>query len=253
MGGVLARVGLVALALGGVALGAPRGEPAEDEDPAERARVDALLARWERQAAGARTIVARFSRVDRSPDWKTETRYSGRVVLMSPNRARLELTRAGRRDGKGFDERVICTGREVYRYAAATRQVFIAAVDPTRRDLVDAGPVSLLFGLKAEEVKRRYRLSLLRDDRRRSVLRLIPRQSIDRGRFAWADVALARSTAEPEAIRLVAANGKDTETYTLHEVARNERVDPATFEATIPSGWSVVRIGADGRREGRRP
>jgi hypothetical protein len=139
MRGVLGVVGLAALAMGGVARAAPQmGE----EDPAARARIEALLARWERQGAGARAFVARFSRVDRSPEWKTEVRYDGRVVLSSPDKARLEVARADRRDGKGpgFDERVICTGREVYRYAAATRQVFVTPLDAARRDVLDEGP-----------------------------------------------------------------------------------------------------------------
>jgi hypothetical protein len=95
-------------------------------------------------------------------------------------------------------------------------------------------------------LKRRYQLVLLREDARRSLLRLIPRQSIDRGRFAWAEVALGRQTARPEALRLVAPNGKDTQTYTLREVERDAEVDPKSFEGTIPAGWSVVALGPDG-------
>jgi TIGR03009 family protein len=235
----------------------PERAAAGAEDREAQARLDGILARWERQSADARTLDARFTRVDRSPDWQMETRYEGRVLLRSPNKAYLNLVKAepGRREARAFHERIVCTGERVYRYAAQTRQVFVAPLDEGEAGRVlDEGPLPFLFNMRAEEAKARYRLVLDKQDVKRSLIQVYPLRSVDRARFYRVDVVLDRETSLPEVIRLVDPNGRDTQTYTFRDARRDAPIDASWFEPTIPKGWSVVAPNhGDPSRPGRPP
>jgi outer membrane lipoprotein-sorting protein len=80
-----------------------------------------LLALWEQQSAKITTLDATFDRVDESKVWDDVTHYKGRALLKSPNLACLNLERV-EPDGKktAFQERIICTGKDVWQYDGAS-------------------------------------------------------------------------------------------------------------------------------------
>jgi hypothetical protein len=94
--------------------------------------LDGVLTRWERQAAGARTVEASFTLVRRSPGWDDDLRLEGWARVAPPGKAcvQVELTGAARdaaeaAGASALAHRVVCTNEKVYEYDNATRHLYV--------------------------------------------------------------------------------------------------------------------------------
>src|SRR5690606_36713231 len=100
-----------------------------------------------------------------------------------------------------------------------------AALEPqSRGDLVPTRPqdvLPLLFEIKADEISKRYRLSLL--DRSEHVIRLaaVPRRPEELARYGRIEVELDAQTYRPIATRLVDSQGGGEMVYFLRDIVVN--------------------------------
>jgi hypothetical protein len=98
----------------------------------------------------------------------------------------------------------------------------------------------LLFGMKADEVKDRFRVRLIKQTAESDHLQLFPKRP---GGFTRFDLVLDRKSLLPSYLRLVDRNGKDTQTYTFTKARRNPPgMTDADFRAATPKGWTVVDL-----------
>ena len=219
-----------------------------------RKRMEEVLARWEQQSAGIRTLDATFTRIDNNVAWNDKVNFMGRAILKSPNLAFLDFRRFDE-EKKEFSlyEQIRCTGTEVYHYRNPTRQIFVypLAPDQSQRAL-EEGPLPFLFNFKAAEALRRYEMTMLSETMTHYYIRIRPREQIDREAFVQADIQLDKVKFLPDALLLVAPNGKDTQTYHFNTpgayIKPNVAVNATNFQGQVPPNWQVVRNpGPDGR------
>jgi TIGR03009 family protein len=246
-----ARLG-VAFAACCLALALPGSRPTFAQKPAQ-ARLDDLLARWEEQSSRIKTLDAKFVRIDESGVWQDKTTYLGRAILKSPDLAFLDFQQL---DGKKLEpyEQIRCTGSEVYHYRSSTRQIFIYPIPADRRQrALEEGPLPFLFNMRAAEAKRRYNMVYKSENSKDFLLTIQPREQADREAFIQADVALNNPTFRPDWIKLLAPNGKDSQTYDFRgegaHIRPNHSVNEANFKGVLLQGWAVVRHPDAGRRQ----
>jgi TIGR03009 family protein len=245
-----------------VAPAAPAGAPAAGPpkpapDPAAQKKMDQLLALWEKQSAKVKTLDATFDRVDESKVWDDVTHYKGRALLKSPNLACLNLERVDADAKKTtFQERVICTGKDVWQYDGASRQITVYHLDPNQQQgALQQGPLPFLFDMRVAEVKAQFDLVLAAENDQTYRIQIWPKQPADRGQFSVAVVDLNKQKFLPDALHLLSPNGKDMQRYyfttgkiTVGKIAidaagkivPNAPINEVNFEGKPWPNWKVV-------------
>jgi TIGR03009 family protein len=224
---------------------------------AAMAKMDQLLGLWEEQSSKIETLDAKFIREDMSRAWDAQEKYHGRAILKSPDYAFLDFQKVVG-DKLVPYEQIRCTGRDVYHYRSANNQIFIYPMPAQQRErALQEGPLPFLFNMRAEEAKKRYDMILYDETLTSYVILIAPREQIDREAFIRADVILDKQRFLPDAIKLYAPNGQDTQTYWFRKekegsyIRTNVPVNDKNFEGLVLKGWDVIRNpGGEGRSSG---
>lgn len=219
--------------------------PVLDAATAKR-KLDELLRLWEQQSKQIETLDARFIEEEIFTEFGTKTRFRGRAILKKPNLVFLDFQKQDKETKKLLPYRQIrCTGKEVLLYENDKAQIIVYPLpaDEQKRAL-EEGPLPFLFDMNAAKAKERYYMTLVSEDLTRYYISIQPRLDIDREEFIRADVVLDKEHFMPEAIRLTAANQKDTKTFWFkgegRGVVTNRPVNEQNFEFRRLKGWKVV-------------
>src|SRR5438309_864640 len=122
-------------------------------------RLDSLLMQWEAKMKSIQTLKATVTRQRDDKVFNTQDAFKGQAKYMKPNLALLELSRV---DRPTIFEKYICTGTFLYEYNLSNREVRCHELPPPKPGQVaDDNFLSFVFGMKAEEAKRRYDLQLM--------------------------------------------------------------------------------------------
>jgi outer membrane lipoprotein-sorting protein len=106
---------------------------------------------------------------------------------------------------------------------------------------LDAGPFKLLGGIRADELRRDYDVSLLDvpADDRHFRFHLVPKHDEERVEYTRIEAWIDRGTLTPATIMFVKPNA-EVETWTLVNAKINDAVAPKDFEVAAPRGWNVL-------------
>ncbi len=226
-----------------------RGESAADID------VETLLKRWEGQSSKLKTLDVAIFRADRVPSFDEIEYYEGRAIFKNPNLAFIDFKKI-KQDEQGkplkkedggwdaiHDERIVCTGSEVWQYKSETKQIFIFPLEKDQADkAIEEGPLPFLFNMKADEAKARYDMEMLPPPSATSyMVAITPKLDIDRESFSRASVQLDRSFMLPVRILLVSPDGKSSKDFKMESVKPNVAVQDANFVGKPYDKWKVVR------------
>jgi len=207
-------------------------------------RMDQLLITWEQRSAQVKELDAEFTRKDHSPAWQENTEYKGRALLKSPDLAYLDFLKFDPAEKKhNHHERIICTGKEVFHYQTASRQIFIFPLSAEERSrALEEGPLPFLFNMKADRAKQRYKMQLLSENAEGAWIDIRPLEKIDQESFSKVYVLLNKAKFLPDQLVIFAPNGTDTQLYKFSSIKVNSGVADANFQGVIPKeGWDVVR------------
>lgn len=192
---------------------APAG--ARQVDP----RLEKILLSWEAKSAQIKTLRAEFAQLyydevfgQRDPDTGRVQPDKGRgeLVYQAPDKGIFRVYEHGEKRGLfDFDrdrERWVCTGTEVYQYDTRERKVTVTPLPPELQgQAISEGPLPFIFGMKAEQAKRRYGLRLVKIGGLRAqdvCIEVIPRRQADLENFSRALVILDTDSYLPRAIRI---------------------------------------------------
>jgi TIGR03009 family protein len=236
-----ASAGVVGLAL--IAPGLSSGADAEGD-------LDAVLARWERQSASARSIEAWFTVVQRVPTWDLPpATVKGWAKVVRPGKACVQLERtesapdeSPEGGARTFAERYVCTGAKVYEYDSANRQILVFPQDTHAPGESTAWgeAFQFLYDVKAEALRAKYRVKLVKETPKAYLIQVLRRDDAGPSPVTRADIVLDRATLFPESVRLFAPNGQDSHTFRFTKVKRDGPVNPSYFEVRLIRGWTVV-------------
>jgi len=214
------------------------------------ARMEVLLKAWEQRSSQVKELDAAFTRQDKSPAWQEESEYQGRALLKSPDQAFLNFDKLEPvKKTYSHYERIICTGKEVFHYQTASKQIFIYPLNAEERArALEEGPLPFLFNMKADKAKQRYKMELFSEKDNYAWIQIFPLEKIDQETFSKVYVQLNTQRFLPDRLIIFAPNGKDTQDYKFSTIKMNSGIAANNFEGVLPKGWDVVRNPAAGQQ-----
>lgn len=220
----------------------PASPPAVPLDPKNN-RLDALLMQWEAKMKSVQTLRATQvtrERVDKV--FKTQDTFIGEAKYMKPNLAMLDLKRKDRQD---IFEKYICTGTYLYEYNQSNREIrYLELPPPKPGQVADDNFLSFVFGMRAEEAKRRYELKLVGEgqDKYYHYIEILPRFPADRADFERAQLVLTQDSMLPRRLTFVEPNGNRI-TWDIPFIETNLPLDRRQFESpALPTKeWKLVK------------
>ena len=204
-------------------------------------RLDSLLMQWEAKMKSIQTLKATVSRAREDKVFKTRDLFVGEAKYMKPNFALLDLRR---KDGQPIFEKYICTGTYLYEYNQGNREVRVQELPaPKAGQVAEDNFLSFVFGMKAEEAKRRYELNLVGDgtDKNYHYVEILPRLPADKADFQKAQLVLTQTTLLPRMLTFIEPNGNRI-TWDIPVIETGIPLDRREFASpTIPQGWRLVK------------
>ncbi|MDG3002977.1 outer membrane lipoprotein-sorting protein [Paludisphaera mucosa] len=229
--------------------------------------LETLLKRWEGQSSKLKTLDVVIFRRDDVPAFDEVEYYEGRALFKSPNLAFIDFKKIKQDDaGKPVkkdettwdsthEERIICTGNEVWQYKSDTRQIFVFPLEKDQAaKAIEEGPLPFLFNMKAEEAKQRYEIGLMPPPNDKSFgISIKPKLDVDKESFSHAFVQLDRAYMLPVRIVLVSPDGKSKKDFKLESVKPNATVKEENFVGKEFAKWKVIRNPAGEERPRNAP
>ena len=203
-------------------------------------RLDAYLRQWEERMKGIESLRAKVSRQEENRVFNTVENYDGEASFLRPNRAILELRK---RDNANVFEKFICTGNFLYEFNQAKREIRVHELPPPKNGkAVEDNFLSFLFGMKAEEAKSRYNLSVYKLDPNYIYLKIEPISAADKVDFKVAYLALNNATFLPRTLVFDQPNGNRVK-WDLPAIDTTVQLNPALFGKPKPEqGWTVKNM-----------
>jgi len=244
---------------------APAAPPWADQlTPQQLADVDRVLKAWETYGDRVEMFETEFARRTYEPDW--ESRQPGAVRLKTLDMGVLKY----KKPDKGFfeikgerAEKWICDGQSIYEYDFAGKQLtqHLLPAEMRGKPFGD-GPVPFVFGAKADKMKSRYWIRVLKMPQNANEpiwLEVWPRHQDDAADFRRAEVKLSATDLRPVGVLRYLTGGQQVrtadgqirtlggsyETYTFDKTVINPKDlfrffqgDP--FTARMDRGWTKV-------------
>lgn len=256
VGITLAAVLLAALAVHGQPPAAPPGAPAADQ------KLDAHLAGWQKTMGEVNNFHAKFELTRVANDvFKRERKYTGSVLCMKPNMARLRLDSttppppANPKDKakpKVDYEAYICNGKSLYAYIGLEETITEVPIPPANAG-AGGGNLMLDFlgGMPAGVAKKRFQINVFNEDANYVYLDIKPTLAKDREEFEHVRIALYGPKVPPPYTPYLPAqvymqkpNG-ETEMWKFTEQKTNiPGVDAKVFEPVKIPGWQFKQAPA---------
>lgn len=231
---LLAGVAAAQPAAGPAAPRAERPAPAVMQVAPVDPKLEALLKEWERKTAGIKTLHGEHFRREYNDVFAVEKQSSGKFWFAAPDRGRIDMRgeepapkQVGRKkqpNGAPFkveagqDQSWICNGREILVVDPPQKQFERLPIPPELQgDNINRSPLPFLFGMKAEDAKRRYRMKLVQESPEAAVLDVFPLSKSDSQNYSEARVYLDKETYVPYAVRLVDPAGNGSTEYLFYK------------------------------------
>ncbi len=244
------------LALAGVLVGsgvyaqqppqtAPTTPPAAQPAQPNAARLDALLLKWEQEMKNVQVLAAELARTTVDKTYGKAETFTGSAKYMKPNLAALEMVK---KDNPQVYEKYLCTGTYLYEYVPATKLLRVHEVPQPKNpagNVTDDNFLSFLFGMKAEEAKRRYDMRLVKEDQWYIYIEVLPRFPADKVDFQKARLILNQGNFLPRQVWFEQPNGNEI-TWDIPKLASgaDAKVQRSDFTPpqSAPAGWNMVKV-----------
>jgi TIGR03009 family protein len=231
---------LISLAIGGSVAGQQPQQPAAPVLDPSRNRLDALLIRWEQEMRSVNSVVAQCTRTSLDKAFQMTEVFEGTAKYMKPNLAMLEMQKRGKADAF---EKYICTGTFLYEYVPQNKVIRVHELPPPKPGQVaDDNFLSFLFGMKAEEARRRYDLRLVKEDQWYVYIEILPRLPADKSDFQRARLVLNNQSFLPRELWFEQPNGNEVK-WDIPKVESGVALNRNDFTSpNVPPGWNMARV-----------
>jgi TIGR03009 family protein len=214
----------------------PKGDPLRIETlpPA----LEDLLKEWEQSSSKVDTLTGTHKCYKFNSVFQTEVRTEGGFYFKAPDKGRFDMkgvkVKAGdqsiRKDPKtlkpyeiqsGNEERWICTGGVVLQINDKMKEVEVIPIPPELQGTnIVRSPLPFLFGLKAEDAKKRFEFKLIKNTDELATLEVTPRTNQEA--FLKAHVRLDKQLFVPNAVILYDVSGSIETWYYFEDVKVND-------------------------------
>jgi len=217
--------------------------PAEDNSRTEEQlspELEKVLRDWETKSAQVKSLTGNHVRTVYNLVFEEEKRSSGKFYLKNPDMGRIDLVGTNPKRGEkslrigksgepfrlqaDHAEKWICTGQEIVAIndEDKTFEVMPLPKEAQGENIVNT-PLPFLFGMKAEEAKRRYRIRMEKNTKDSVMLIIFPRLAADQQNYVEAWVMLEKTNYLPTAVKMFDPTGKMETVYKFESVKVNDR------------------------------
>ncbi|HYT87269.1 MAG TPA: hypothetical protein VEL76_00985 [Gemmataceae bacterium] len=217
-------------------------QPPVQAPPAPDPQLDAVLANWERVMNSINSLVVQCTRTAIDKTWQRTDVFEGTAKFLKPSRASLEMQNKAKPE---VFEKLIVNASELCTYAPKSKEILVYKLQQDSK----AGPASednfltFLFGMKADDAKKRYQLRLLPappNDKWYYYVEVLPRTPADRADFTKARLVLTATNFLPRQLWFEQPNGNEV-TWDFNRLEPGVALRPAEFERPVPpQGWKLV-------------
>jgi TIGR03009 family protein len=219
---------------------AQQGSPPPTGTPEQ---LNEQLGRWEKEMAATKSISARCSRTDVNRVRNENRILSGYVKCMKADAGngkteKLAVLHLAEKDKPESFEKFVCTGSLAYWFAPQEKAIYVKRLGGK---MGEDNFLNFLFEMKADALKKRYDMTLIRpDDPNYIYIEIKPRQEADKVEFQRARLVLFKATCLPCQLWFEEPNGNH-HTWDMSEIKVNDAgVKPADFVAPEkPAGWQI--------------
>jgi TIGR03009 family protein len=197
-----------------------------------------VLEDWEKSSRTIESLQGEHRRFVYDKVFQVEKHAKGQFYYEAPDKGRIDISKidvppgaVGQMKGPAGapfklqsdrPERWICTGQEIMQVNDEEKTVEVFSIPPDARgENIMEGPLPFLFGMPAEKAKRRYVLTLLKQDENQIWLGVKPRWQQDAANWKEAKVILNRDTYLPSAVMLVDPTGNLETVYSFRKLEAN--------------------------------
>ncbi|PHQ32541.1 TIGR03009 domain-containing protein [Rhodopirellula bahusiensis] len=257
---------------------------------AEQQRLDQILAAWEQQSKGTKTLECDFKRwhydLFAAPKGDYANKAEGVIKYANPDKGLFHVKAVVSYDGKDekgqpkysakpglFGEHWVCTGTELKEFDHATKQCKIQQLPPNMQgQRIIESPLPFVFNADAQQIKQRYWVQPMQSNNPGLILiAAYPKHQADRAQYKVVQIALDAKTFLPQALIMYAPNFNEKtqpkfDHYEFTNVKRNSiqaSLQKFFLQSFIdqepPSDWKVFRDNyngppqmAEGQNEARR-
>lgn len=211
-----------------------------DRDP-----LDKLLLQWEQKMKSLRSLATPVVKTETDKVAGTKTVYEGSVRLLRPDMADLYL--AKKNAPPNTYERFLATRNYLYEYRPQQKLIRVHQL-PQRapgQPAVEDGFLSFLFGIEAKELKKRYDMTLMRQDQWYGYVHVKPVAAADKAEFSEARLAILLTTMLPAEMIFVPPGGDEVH-WKLGPVDTAKQLVPADFAppTKLPPDWQMQQVPA---------
>ena len=193
-------------------------------------RLEEILAAMGKAGDRLETLAADFEQTNRDHILEEEEKSSGKLYMKVPGNIRWEYAPPDRKVLLVKDDKIL-----LYNPVAHQAQEF-------KQGQTRGGGADLLigFGRSNAEIGKHYEVSLLEEDDRHVVLKLVPKPDSAASVFAAIDLTLNKENWTPERTVFHELN-KDTTILEFQDVRVNEPLPPKVFELDLPPDVEIIR------------
>jgi len=235
----LALVGVLVCATVGSAQ-PPSRQPAPPAEPARDNKLDGYLREWEKAMQSVQSLAAQLERTDVNKTFGSKDIYVGTAQFLKPNLALLAMAKKEKPDV--LVEKFVCSGTNLYQYFPQQKEIRVHPLpQPKQGQVADDNILSFLFGMKADEAKRRYDMKLAKEDQWYIYVEILPRFDADKADFHRARLVLLKDNFLPRQLWFEQANG-DEVIWDIPRVENGAKLNRKDFESpAVPTGWKMVQ------------
>jgi|688.fasta_scaffold03004_12 TIGR03009 family protein len=220
-------------------------------NPAQPTPLDGILKQWEQQMQRVEFLTANLALIEKDKVFNAVRTSTGTAKYMKSgalNQPVLLASLEFRKENKAeTDRKFLCTGNFLYELDYGQKVVRAFEMPkPKPGQVADDSFLTFIFGMKAEEAKLRYNLSLDKEDQHYSYISVIPKLPGDRADFQRAQLVLLRATFLPRRLWFEKPNGDET-TWDISLIDTKKPVDRKEFDPPqLGKDWRWMQATAPG-------
>jgi TIGR03009 family protein len=208
--------------------------------------LDAYLLRWEQQMRNFKTLALTLFRVDEDKVLKSVTRYNGIAYFMKdgagPSARNMILLQTSPEGSKELADKFVCTGTYLYYFDRGAKEVQARELPRSTPGAMPDDNFLGMFGLRAEEAKRRYILKLEKTDANYIYINIHPRFARDKEDFEVAQIVLSKDNFVPRRLWYQQPN-KTVVNWDIVKAQLDGTMNQRWFDQPeTPPGWKFRKI-----------
>jgi TIGR03009 family protein len=224
---------------------AAQQNPAPAAPTPPQAALDDYLLRWQQEMEKVRTLQAQLARIDKDKAFNANTKLVGYAAYMKAgtgptalNLAMLEMRLDGKQEVR---EKFVCTGTFLYQFLPDQKEIKVYELPkPKPGQVAEDSFLSFMFGMKADEARRRYDLKLAKEDQYYIYVDVLPRFPADRADFRRARLVLNRSNFLPRQLWFEHPDGGEV-VWDIPRIQSGAELNRRLFDPPqTPPGWRVT-------------